>query len=106
MECSLRAAALDTRAVGLLAVGVPEGAAERDSPAARLEAATHGALKVLRAAGDFSGKSGETALLYPTGVRAKRVLVVGLGTAKAVDARALYLAAATASRRASPRAAC
>ena len=100
MDCSLRAAALESRPVGLLAIGVAEGEAGRDSHAAELDQATGGALKALRAAGDFGGKSGETALLYPSGVKAKRVLVVGLGPAKAVDARALSLAAATAARRA------
>ncbi len=100
MKCSLRASDLASRPVGLLAVGVLEGAPGRGSPAARLDATTHGALKALRAAGDFAGRSGETALLYSAGVRAKRVLVVGLGPAGALDARGLLLAAATAARRA------
>ncbi len=100
MICSVSAASLATRPVGLLAVGVAEGAPGRGSPAARLEAATRGALKALLATGDFSGKTGETALLYPGGVRAKRVLAIGLGPASRVDDRALYLAAATAARRA------
>ncbi len=100
MECSLRAASLDARATGLLAIGVAEGEAGRDSHAAELDRATGGALKALRGAGDFAGKSGETAMLYPSGVKAKRVLVVGLGPAKSVDPRGLSLAAAAAARRA------
>ncbi len=100
MQFSLNASDLASRPVGLLAVGVPEGAPGRGSPAARLDAATRGALKALLAAGDFAGRSGETALLYGPLVRAKRVLVVGLGPTGALATRGLLLAAATAARRA------
>jgi leucyl aminopeptidase len=108
-----RTADLATHPAGLLAVGVHElartraGAASastavppRDTPGGRLDAASRGALKTLLASGDFAGRPGESALLYATGVAAARVLVVGLGTADAFDARPARVAAATAARRA------
>ena len=53
------------------------------------------------AAGDFTGKSGETLVLYTRGaIPAGRVLVVGLGEAAKFDLRAARNAAATAARKA------
>jgi leucyl aminopeptidase len=100
MECTLRAATPGARPAGLLAVGIVEGEIARDPTAARLDAPARAALKALRAAGDFSGRTGETALLYPASPRAKRVLAVGLGPAKKLEPRALHSAAAIAARRA------
>jgi leucyl aminopeptidase len=49
--------------------------------------------------GDFQGKSKETAtLLEPRGVKAARVLLVGLGSRSKADASALFTAAAVAAR--------
>jgi len=110
-----RSADLATHPTGLLAVGVHEVARTRggtgsgaaaaatpahETPAGRLDAASRGALKALIASGDFSGRAGESALLYAAGVQAKRVLVVGLGPADAFAANAARLAAAAAARRA------
>ena len=118
MDPVFRTADLAVHPAGLLAVGVhelarardgadragkagaPAGAPGRDTPGGRLDAATHGALGALLASGDFTGRAGESALLYAPGVQAKRVLVVGLGAAGAFDAKAARLAAATAARRA------
>jgi leucyl aminopeptidase len=110
-----RNADLVTHPAGLLALGLTEPTAargegararatntalERGTPAARLDTASQGALRALLAAGDFSGRSGESALLYAPGVAATRVLVLGLGRTDALDARAVRLACATAARRA------
>jgi len=100
MDIALRPAELATRVTGLLAVGVHEGALRRGTPAAELDVASKGALKSLLGSGDFAGRAGETALLYPGGVKARRVLVVGLGPAGELSERAAFAAAATASRRA------
>jgi leucyl aminopeptidase len=105
MDPSFRTADLVTYAAGLLAVGVHDvparaAAASRGTAAARLDAATKGALKALLASGDFSGRLGESALLYAPGVEAKRVLVVGLGNPEGFDAKSARLAAAAAARRA------
>jgi leucyl aminopeptidase len=51
--------------------------------------------------GDFSGKSGQTALLYdPQGLAARRLLLVGLGKRGKYGLEAIRRAAATAARRA------
>jgi leucyl aminopeptidase len=98
MNVALRSSGIAPLAADLLVVGAPEGAGSRRGPAAALDAATQGALRSLLASGDFAGKAGESALLYPRGLEAKRVLVVGLGGDRAGRARAL--AAAGAVRRA------
>jgi leucyl aminopeptidase len=50
----------------------------------------------LRASADFTGKAGQPpALIYPEKIRAKRVVLVGLGPDKSVDAERLRQAAAT-----------
>src|SRR6185503_8530950 len=110
VEPSFRIADLAAHPAGLLAVGVHDGAGPRggvkgaaagpprDSPGGRLDAATRGALRALIASGDFSGRAGESALLYAPGLEAKRVLVVGLGDA-ALDPQSARLAAAAAARR-------
>jgi len=111
VDPAFRTADLASQPAGVLAVGVHEGAARgasgraasapgRDTPGGKLDAATKGALRSLLASGDFAGRSGESALLYAPGVQAKRVLVVGLGSADALDSRAARLAAAAAARRA------
>ena len=47
------------------------------------------ALSAVVKSGDFSGRLGETSLLYKApGVRARRILLVGLGERKKLDARA------------------
>jgi leucyl aminopeptidase len=51
--------------------------------------------------GDFSGKKGETALLYaPDGLAARRLLLVGLGDKSSFGLDGLRRAAATAAKRA------
>ena len=100
MEISIRRADFVTRASGLLAVGVCEGPVSKDSAAARLDSVSDGALKTVLASGDFAGRLGETTLIYPAGVKAKRVLLVGLGKAGELDERRVLAASATATRRA------
>jgi len=100
MDVTLRAAAPASRNVDLLAVGVHEGAPGRGTVAGDLDGASKGALRALLGSGDFRGRPGETALLYPPGLKARRLLVVGLGPEGAARVRALHTAAATAARRA------
>jgi leucyl aminopeptidase len=100
MDVLLRRADALTRSTGLLAVGVHEGAPARASLASRLDKASRGALAALLASGDFTGRPGETALLYTAGTAAKRVLVVGLGRAGVLAPREALTAAAAAVRRA------
>lgn len=100
MDVLLRRAEPVSRPAGLLAVGVPEGPIAAGSPAARVDRAGRGAVKALLASGDFTGRAGQTALLWLPGVKPKRVLLVGLGRARDLDEARVMLAAAAASRRA------
>ena len=72
----------------LLAIAVPRG--ELPPSLGAVDQATGGALGRLFAAGDFTGKKDETALVYPPGAAARVLLV---GSARATNSRA----------RASPR---
>jgi leucyl aminopeptidase len=79
----------------LLAVAMTRGALPASLTA--LDQATGGALGRLLAAGDFSGKKDETALVYPPGATA-RVLLVGLGKLEEVSRTAIRRAASTAAK--------
>lgn len=97
MDVTLRKSPFATRSTDVLAVAVPEGA-KLSGPALALDRATRGAVAAVLASGDFKGRLAETAVLYPKGVKAKRVLLVGLG--RAAGAAAWAKAAAQAARRA------
>jgi leucyl aminopeptidase len=85
-------------ATPLLAVAVPQGPALPGSLAA-IDTVTGGALARLYAAGDFSGKRDEVAVVYPSGP-AGRVLLVGVGTVDAAARPDVRRAAAIAAKRA------
>ena len=97
MDVTLRKSPFATRSTDVLAVAVAEGA-KLSGPALALDRATRGAVAAVLASGDFKGRLAETAVLYPKGVKAKRVLLVGLG--RAAGAAAWAKAAAQAARRA------
>lgn len=99
MDVTLRRSALAARPADVLAVGVAVGG-RPGAAALDLDRATRGALRALLASGDFEARPGETALLYPKGVKAKRVLLVGTGRGGGDGAQRLLLAAAQAARRA------
>jgi leucyl aminopeptidase len=68
---------------------------------AAIDAALGGAVAAVIAAGDASGELGHTTILYPQGaIPALRVVLVGLGPARAFDEEAVRVAAASAARRA------
>jgi leucyl aminopeptidase len=81
----------------LLAIAVGRGGLP--SSLAALDRAAAGALGRLFAAGDFSGKKDETALIYPPGPAA-RVLLVGLGKPEEISRTGIRRAASTAAKRA------
>jgi leucyl aminopeptidase len=84
-------------ATPLLAIPVARGGLPGSLGA--LDKATGGALGRLFAAGDFTGKRDETAVLYPTGEVA-RILLIGLGKPEDVSPTNLRRAAALAGKRA------
>jgi leucyl aminopeptidase len=67
------------------------------------DAVTNAAAKAL-ASGEFAGSIGETLLLHaPNGLKAERLLVVGLGKAKTLSVEEIRKGAGTAVRAAKPR---
>ena len=89
--------------VDLLAVLVPSlpDGGKLSGRLAALDGATGGRISELTAHGDFGGKKGQTQLLVAgDGVAAPRILLIGLGDDKAVDADGLRAAAGTAARAA------
>src|ERR1700678_3472527 len=67
------------------------------------DAVTNAAAKVL-ASGEFAGKLGETLLLHaPSGLKAERLLIVGIGKAKTLSIDEVRKGAGTAVRFAKPR---
>jgi leucyl aminopeptidase len=81
----------------LLAVALPRG--NLPPSLEGVDKAAGGALNRVLAAGDFSGKKDETALLYPSGAAA-RVLLVGMGKPDEIDRTSIRRAAAVAAKRA------
>jgi leucyl aminopeptidase len=92
--CSAAPAGFDTP---LLAIAVPRGGLPRSLGA--LDQATGGAIGRLFAAGDFSGKKDEIALVYPPG-STPRILLVGLGKPDEISRASIRRAASAAAKRA------
>jgi leucyl aminopeptidase len=93
VRIGVRKTALDEVAADLLAVGVYRDAAAPEGVNAAAEPALSG--------GDFSGKVGQTALLYPgKALAASRLLLVGLGDRPSFTTEKLRRAAATVAKRA------
>ncbi len=100
MDITVKKSDLATRPIGALAVGVFENERKLSGPPSALDLATRGAVTAVLRSGDFTGKHLETVVLHPGGVKAKRVVLVGLGTAEALTDQRLLLVAAQAARRA------
>jgi leucyl aminopeptidase len=66
-----------------------------------VDQAANGAIQEIISNGDFSGKMGEVAVIYPRGaIAAKRVLIVGLGKREKFDLEAVRKASGIAIKRA------
>ena len=80
---------------GAVVVGVVEGGALA-GPAVELDKATGGALKRALGTNRFSGKAGQLLdIVAPSGVKASRILLLGIGKASAFDGPAAERAAAS-----------
>jgi len=100
MDVVVRRGDVTTRQAGALAIGVFEGARRPEGAAGTVDRATRGAISARLAARDFHGRFLETAVLYPAGLRARRLILVGLGKRAAFTEHHARLAAAQAARRA------
>lgn len=85
----------------LVVVNLFQGVTAPGGATGAVDRALGGALSDVIARGDFTGKSGETLVLYTRGaIPAPRVLVVGLGESAKFDLTAARSASATAARKA------
>ncbi len=97
LEFSLSSAAADSADTPCAVVGVFDGAPA--PAAAALDQASDGVLTHLREAGDFTGKAKSTLVVHGmAGVKAPRVLLVGLGPREDFDAHAFAHACAAAGK--------
>lgn len=84
-----------------LVVNLFEGVLNPGGATGAVDQSIKGAISHLIAGGDFGGKAGETAVLYPQGlIPARRVVLVGLGKKEAFDPDAIRKASATALKKA------
>ena len=102
MDIQLKQGNIVQAVADLIIVNLFQGVTAPGGATGAVDRALHGAISDVIAAGDFTGKSGETLVLYTRGetIPAGRVLVVGLGEAAKFDLRAARNAAATAARKA------
>ncbi len=101
MDIKLKHGSITEEAADLVVVNLYQGVTEPAGVTGAVDKALGGAIRDVIAAGDFTGKSGETLVLYTRGaIRAPRVLVVGLGESGKFNLAAARAAAATAARKA------
>jgi leucyl aminopeptidase len=99
MRIQARRGDIAKRSVGALALGIFEGSRELSGAALAVDRASRGSISRLLEHGDFGGRFLESAVLYPRGLAAPRVLLVGLGRAADLrPARALQAAAIVTKR--------
>lgn len=80
MDVNVKQGRLAAEAAEVLVVAHYEGEASLQDEAAAVDAALHGWLRTLLKSKEFEGKSQQTSLVHTHGaIRAKRVLLVGLG---------------------------
>ena len=83
MNVTIRREAAERLATEALVLGVFEGTRRLSGAARAVDRAAGGALSACLDRGDFTGKKEQVAVVYPRGrARAKRVILVGLGSEK------------------------
>jgi len=88
-------------AADTLIVNLFEGVTTPGGATGAADKALNGAITDLISGGDFKGKAGEIAVVYPRGaITARRVLIVGLGKADTFNLESVRRAAATGIKRA------
>lgn len=83
-----------------LVVNLFQGVTQPDGTTGAVDAATGGAIKLLIEQGEFSGKLHEVVVLYPSGLKARKVVLVGLGEQDKLTSERIRQAAATALKAA------
>jgi leucyl aminopeptidase len=100
MEINVVAGSIQEQATDAIVVNWIEGIKIPSGATKAVDSAMGGAIQELVQSGDFSGRLGEVAVLYPRrALAAQRVLVVGLGPAETLDLEAVRRASAEALKR-------
>lgn len=101
MDITVKLGSITEQAVDLIAVGLFQGETQPGGATGAVDAALGGAIRDVIDSGDFSGKLGDTAVLYTRGaLPSARTLVVGLGDQASFNAASARSAAATVARKA------
>lgn len=107
MEVRVQAGQLGDADADTIAVNLFQGVTSPGGATGAIDRATDGAISRLIAAGDFTGKLNQTAVLYPPpgepgelGVRATRIVVVGLGKQGEFTLDRIRQVSATVARKA------
>jgi leucyl aminopeptidase len=100
MEIKVEQGSIQEQAVDAIIVNWIEDVKIPTGATKAVDSVLGGAIQELVQGGDFSGRLGEVAVLYPRAVLpARRVLVVGLGPAETLDLEAVRRASAEAMKR-------
>ncbi|MFN2220525.1 MAG: leucyl aminopeptidase [Anaerolineae bacterium] len=101
MEIQVMAGAIQSTEDDLIVVNLFEGVEVPEGATGAVDQTMSGAIRELIADGDFQGKRGEIAVLYPRGaLPASRVAIVGLGPQKEFTLESVRHAAAVAAKKA------
>jgi leucyl aminopeptidase len=101
MEIQVVAGGIQSAEDDLIVINLFEGVEMPEGATGAVDQAMSGAIRELIADGDFQGKRGEIAVLYPRGaIPASRVAVVGLGPQEQFTLESVRHAAAAAARKA------
>ncbi|MDD5475464.1 MAG: leucyl aminopeptidase, partial [Syntrophales bacterium] len=100
MKISIKKQSPQKHKTEAILIGHYEGQSSLEGAAGELDKAGSGMLSALIAAGDFSGKLNETALIYTRGLLpSKRILLIGLGKRDQITPEKFRNAYAAAARR-------
>jgi leucyl aminopeptidase len=101
MQVAVKNISLTEIDVDAVAVHVFEGEGKLGESAVQVDEAMGGAVRSLLENGDIQGQLGETAVLYPAGaLKARRVVVAGMGKPESVTPERCRQASARAARKA------
>jgi leucyl aminopeptidase len=100
MQISVRGGAAERVVADALVLGIFEGTQRPQGAAQAVDKAAGGAIRDVIKSGDFTGKAGQTVVLYPAKGKHTRVILVGLGSEKDLNAERVRQAAGSAATRA------
>ena len=100
MRIRVRRVDIAKRKAEAVALAVPEDSGPLSGAARAIDRASRGAISALFEHGDFRGRFLQSAVLYPRGLAAPRLILVGLGPVAELDPRRVLQAAAILARRA------